>query len=104
MSLEQRSIFDAIASEQLKREGMDKAAKNNPLLGAARQIARELAARLGTVNMDDVCWEMYRRGMDSRQLGNAAGSVFNGWQWTGEFVKSKRPESHSNLLRCWRLR
>lgn len=105
--------FDAIASEELKAAGMDRAADNKKaLVRHARKIARELAARLGTVSMDDVQFEMYRRdNISVHALGNAAGAIFqekeNGspvWQWTGQFIKSKRVHAHSNLIRTWRLR
>lgn len=35
---------------------------------------------------------------------NFLGKLFlaPGWKWTGEFVKSRTPGSHANLLKCWR--
>lgn len=101
-------LFDYAASVAAKEAGMHQAAANKAsLLAVARQVAIEVAQRKGTVNMDDVQFELHRRGISIRALGNAAGSVFTDktrWQFTGEYVKSSRVHAHGNLIRCWRLK
>jgi hypothetical protein len=47
---------------------------------------------------------MAENGLDYADLGNAAGSVFDGrFAWTGEVVASRRPSTHGRLIRVWRL-
>lgn len=105
---QQQLLFDSGASEAAKNQGMAQAAENKrSLLEYARKIAVELAKVRGIITADDVQMELHRRGISIRALGSAAGSLFADkkvWQWTGDFVKSKRTHSHSNLLRAWRLR
>lgn len=95
---------EAAEGEQLRREGMERAAKSGAgLLGVAREIAFDLQRENGGLcNADQVAEVMAREGYPS--LGNAAGSIFTSgnWEWTGEFVKSERAQAHQNLLRQWR--
>lgn len=92
--------------EQLKAEGMRRAAESKESqLGYARYLAVDLARDNGGLcHADMVAAALEAEGRPS--LGNAAGSLFSGdqWTWTGEFVKSQRPHAHSNLLRLWRYK
>jgi hypothetical protein len=100
-------LFDALASEQGKTQGMKAAADGNKkLLDEARGIARQYAYCHQTVTADDVVAELVRRGHSPNCLGNSAGSLFlrSEFEWTGGFKKSTRVWAHSNLLREWRLR
>ena len=97
--------YDAIASEDAKKRGMILAkAARYPLLVAARDIAFAIAKVKGTVTADDVGREMEKQGLGS--LGPAAGSIFNDdrFEFSGEFLKSMRKNSHLRLLRVWRLK
>lgn len=99
-------LFDYAESERRKVEGMELAANNRGgILTEARVIAKELATEGRAISADDVVAAMCERGYGIHALKNAAGSLFAGqdWQWTGQFVKSVRSHSHSNLLRLWRL-
>lgn len=86
-------------SEQLKEEGIERAAKAKPeLLELARKIARSVALEKGEVNADDVAKLM------PEPLGNASGAIFKrGFVFTGKRVKSKRPHAHANELKVWKL-
>lgn len=100
-------LFDAVASQQAKSAGMAQAADNKKsLLKLAREIAVELGRTKRDVTADDVQLALVRRGISIRALGNAAGSIFRGkeWTWTGRMVKSSRVHAHANLLRVWRYR
>ena len=102
-----KTLFDPIASEHARDDGMATAAANRAkLLAFARTLAIELAmAREDrSVTADDVQRALVERGYGVHELGNAAGSLFraSGWQWTGMWQKSQRVHSHANLLRVWR--
>jgi hypothetical protein len=103
----QVTLFDALASEQGKTQGMKAAADGNrELLEEARMIAYQIAYCHGTVHADAVVAELVRRGYPPQALGNAAGSLFKGkkWEHTGGYHKSARPWAHSNDLKIWKLR
>ena len=59
---------------------------------------------VGDVTSDEVALIMRDRGLDYSLLGNAAGSVFDGFAWTGRVVQSKRPSTHGRIIRVWRLK
>lgn len=102
----QSTIFDAIATEEAKEQGMSQAAENKAsLLKYARRLAEEEAAKKGEISMDDVALALHEKGISVFALGNTAGSVFKGKQWecTGT-RKSIRVHSHGNLLRTWKLK
>lgn len=98
------NLFDEKISDRLKKQGMEQAEDNAlSALELARGIAREIAARNGTVNADQVGRVLkFRHGIDT--LGPAAGSLFKGkeWEFTGNWVKSKRITNHSRMIREWR--
>lgn len=102
----QLTIFDAIASREVRDAGIGLAVDNKAsLVIKAREIAVEIARREGTVDMDRVTKELMAQGERSDCLGNAAGGVFRDkrFVWTGRFTKATRIQSHSNLLRVWSL-
>ena len=99
-------IFDDYLGEQLKIEGMEIAADNRQqLLELARNIAKTIAisnpSRTCTADkVGRILKEQY--GIDT--LGPAAGSLFktSDWEFTGQFIKSKRITNHARLLRVWK--
>ena len=90
-------IFDGAKAEQLKRRGM---------LHLAQRVAVRIAERQGTVTSDDVFAVLARNGLNPKELGNAAGSVFRGheFRFTGSWRKSRRPTNHARSIRVWALR
>ena len=104
----QPTLWDAAASEQAAQAGIDQAAANHAsLLTFARELAREIARSRADrcCTADDVQAEIERRGISVRALGNAAGGLFRGteWTWTGRWQKSARLHAHANPLRIWHL-
>jgi hypothetical protein len=98
------TLFDLAEAERRKEEGMARAASaRRELLAVAQGIAQELAQRHGCVHADDVAMEMHLRGSSWEALGNAAGSVFRGMEWTGDVRQSLRPSTHGRIIRVWRL-
>ena len=99
-------VFNGRLGEQLKLEGMERAAySSKELLVIARKVATEIALQRMNqcVTADDVGRVLKNQyAIDS--LGPAAGSIFktSEWEWSGGFVKSKRVTNHSRLLREWR--
>lgn len=75
------------------------------ILGLARVIAERIARAEGEVTADDVQRELIGRGYTPHQLGNAAGSIFDGrkWELTG-WRPSTRVSRHANRVGVWRLR
>jgi hypothetical protein len=111
-------LFNDTESRRRKREGMTRAVDTlqrvsivvlshhkHYLLNKAREIAREIAARKGETNSDEVSIELARRGYPDC-IGPAAGSIFKSgdFVFTGRFVNSTRVTNHSRLLRVWALR
>lgn len=95
--------FAKLTGEELKDAGMKKAANNHKTeLQTVQAIARDLARIRKIISIDDVR-ELIPPGQWT--LGNGAGSVFDGneWEWAG-FIRSKRPEAHSRMIRTWRLK
>lgn len=104
----QLSIFDAIASQKAKDEGMVLAEMGHAadLLAVARVVARELAARRADrrCDADAVGKELALRGYPAN-LGPAGGSLFKGggWEFTGDRKRSARVSNHARELKIWRL-
>jgi hypothetical protein len=98
------NLFDAAEANRRRDMGMWLAANNkSELLASARGFAAFVAKNQGTVNADDVALMMAENGLDYSDLGNAAGSVFDGrFEWTGQVVPSRRPSTHGRLIRVWR--
>ena len=99
------SLFNAAEAERRKIVGMALAADaRHELLAAARGFAAFIASHGSTVTADEVAAMMAANGLDYSELGNAAGSVFDGrFQWTGQVIPSRRPSTHGRLIRVWRL-
>lgn len=101
------NLFDSAAAERARDEGMTRAAeaeKNKLLLRIAQSYAKKIAVASGTATADDVARAMEVDGLTYSCLGNAAGSVFRGMQWTGEFVRSARVSTHARMIRVWRMK
>lgn len=92
--------------EVLKQEGQSRAASaKSAELAHARVLARCIAENGdGTCHADLVAEALAKGGR--AQLGNAAGVFFqtDEWEFTGERVKSKRAQAHTNELKVWRLK
>jgi hypothetical protein len=90
--------------EQLRIKGMDQAASKFDVdLTRAQLIAEMLGMGGMLVNVDDVrkaFLEHYHRPL---KIGNAAGSIFAGWECVG-FVRSTRPEARSRMIRTWKAK
>jgi hypothetical protein len=105
---EQRT-FDFAQGERGRRLGLKVSAeKRAEVLAIARRIAVQVARGRAdrTATADDVQRELLKMGWCSEDLGNAAGSIFLGWQWeqTGEWAKSERVSNHRHANRKWRLK
>lgn len=99
------TMSDALEAQRRRNAGMAAAENGREwLLAQAQRCARESATVYGTVTADDVAVWMANRGMDYSALGNAAGSVFKGMEWTGRVVRSERPSTHGRIIRVWRLK
>ena len=99
-------LFDEGWSDKLKEDGMAKAADNRQeQLEIARNVAKAIAKKKGTVNADDV-GRVLKLIIGIDTLGPAAGSLFRGKEWvfTGQWVKSKRITNHSRMIRVWKLK
>lgn len=102
---QQRDLFNLPEGLRRKELGMAQARDSHEdVLALARDIAREHATRHGTVTADNVQRALMQRGLPP--LGNAAGSLFKGaaWEFTGEWIKSRRVTNHARQNRIWRLR
>ena len=99
------TLFDEVEAQRRREEGLALAASARPaLLKIAQGIARDIAAKVGAVDSDDVAMEMMLRGHSYDALGNAAGAVFRGMEWTGEVRQSHRVSTHGRAIRVWRAR
>lgn len=93
--------FDLEAGERAKGHGMAAAATaEHERLDLARLYARLHAEEHGTVTADDVQMNF------SEPFGASAGSLFRGpeWEFTGQWVKSRRVSNHARAIRVWRLK
>lgn len=92
-------------AQQAKDNGIALAASHRTkVLALARSIAFDLAAKNGGVtNAEDVAIQLEKMGIDSTQLGNAAGAIFRtkNWKFTGQFVTPVRLSRHGNQIRVW---
>lgn len=92
------TIFDAALADRLAMEGKSKAAAARPvLLARARHHAHTLPE---PVSMDSVAAAMLAEGLDPQALGNASGTVFQGFRAVG-FVKSERVSTRGRMIRLW---
>ncbi len=103
-------MFDLQKSEDLKAEGMGRAAAVREVdVEKAREIARMLCrgkrseGKDPTINADEVGKYMEDHGF--KNLGAAAGSIFRSkeFEFTGERINSARESNHARELKVWRL-
>lgn len=103
------NLFDAERGEKLRDAGIERAAMNQRrknVFEEAKIRAVAIAGHCGTVTIDDVMQEMERVGFDIGIIGPSAGAVFKGpqWEFTGQWVKSRRTSNHCRSIRVWRLK
>jgi hypothetical protein len=92
--------------EQLKLAGIEKAfKKHGPEMVRAQLVAEMLGMAGDLVTADDVRAEFQKHYQRPLKVGNALGRLFlnRKWELMG-FVRSKRAESHSRMIRTWRLK
>jgi hypothetical protein len=93
-----------VTGEQLKLEGMTRAADNNGMILKLYQSTAERLGRMGyPITIDTVHLELAIYGLGPVDIGNAAGSVFKGkdWERVG-FRKADRFSSHARMLSLWK--
>ena len=100
--------FDLDAGTAARDAGMALASMNRAeLLLLARRIVRSAAMRRvdRTATADDASEGLAKLGYSADALGNAAGSVFRGKEWTfaGFWKASRRVTNHGHENRVWRL-
>ncbi len=92
----------ALTGLELKEQGIASVSQHSvDWLELARLAAEALCHLLGRVDSDILHAEMD----EPAPHPNAWGAVFHDkrFAWTGEYVKSKRPEAHARIIRVWRL-
>lgn len=101
-----RKAFDLARGNAHKQSGMDAAAQyRQGLLVRAQAIARKLAADGRSIMIDDVIDALIVGSDNPAMLGNAAGSIFRGHEWTCcGFTPSRRVSNHARVVRMWRLK
>lgn len=96
--------FNIDKGEALKEAGVALASnKRSAELEIAQAVARDIAksAADNTCTADQVQAVLLSRGIN---LGNAAGAIFKGRNWTMVGVKkSARVSNHARILRIWKL-
>lgn len=103
------TTMDLFAGIEARDRGMELAESSRSGLVAELRsrlayLARQRASR--TANADDFEALLGLMGKKHSDLGNAAGSIFHSaeWEWTGEFVPSRRVSNHGRFIRTWRLK
>jgi hypothetical protein len=98
-------LFDHAEAQRRKDYGMSLAAgAKQELLQLAQASARRLIEQLGEATSDDVARDMEAKGLNYTALKNAAGSVFNGFVWTGKVICSARASTHGRMIKVWRAK
>jgi hypothetical protein len=98
-------LFDHAEAQRRKDYGMNLAAgARQELLKLAQESAKRIAHTLGQVTSDDVARDMEASGLNYSELKNAAGSVFNGFSWTGKVISSSRASTHGRMIKVWQLK
>jgi hypothetical protein len=99
------NLFDYTEAQRRKNCGMNLAANaKQELLKQAQESARQMAERFGEATSDDVARDMEALGLNYSELKNAAGSVFNGFVWTGKVISSGRASTHGRIIKVWKLK
>ncbi len=86
---------------QLKEQGIASVERHS-WVHRARGVAEYICRQRGVATSDDVHIVMG----DEPPHVNCVGAIFKDkrFAWTGEWVRSKRPEAHGREIRVWRLR
>ena len=85
---------------ELKAQGI--ASVSGRWVDEARRVAEAICRVRGTVTTDAVHHVM---NAEPPPHVNAYGAIFadKRFAWTGQYVKSNRPEAHARIIRVWRL-
>ena len=94
---------------KLKRAGIERvSARNGEFLERIRNVAYWICTLHGTVTSDQLHanYEFNKAKYPEPTTPNAWGAIFHhkDFVWTGQYVKSKRPERHAGEIKVWRLR
>ncbi len=89
----------ALTGMELKQQGIESVSRH-PWVHRARNEAVWICRERGEVTTDDL-----HDVMDTPPHDNCFGAVFHDsrFKWTGERVRSTRPEAHGREIRVWRL-
>lgn len=93
--------------EEKKRDGKGLAASNRAdlLMIAEREAIKIAREGNGQCCADDVQERLIELGHTPSDLGNAAGSMFDGKKWMRiGYKKSERVSRHANVIGIWELR
>ncbi len=90
----------ALTGLELKEQGIASVSRHR-WVDAARTAAYVACHYFGSVTSDRL-----HDVMEPPPHDNCYGAVFHDrrFAWTGEYVKSKRPEAHYRDIKVWRLR
>lgn len=105
--MHEQLTFDHQQAQQAKREGMTLAADHRKdLLQRVRARLMDVASQREskTATADDAQEILIGWGYQPFDLGNAAGSLFRGWHFTGKWLPSRRVSNHGHQNRVWRLK
>lgn len=73
------------------------------VLGIARETAREIGRKGALVSADDVYMGLEAIGIPKEKLGNSAGAIFHGSDWSFWGMKrSTRKSNHGRKIRTWK--
>jgi hypothetical protein len=97
-------LFDLAESRRHAEIGIAVASENRAeILHFAKQVAREIAlSRISReCDADDVARRLTKGQRNA--LGNAAGGIFKGSEWTFvRYANCQRINAHSRMIRVWR--
>lgn len=103
------STMNLFAGMMARDKGMEVAYQcRNGLVNQVRTHLENIAGarpnHLATA--DDVESFLISIGMTSKDLGNAAGTIFRhtAWEFTGTWTPSERRSNHGRYIRVWRLK
>ncbi|KKN15050.1 hypothetical protein LCGC14_0989830 [marine sediment metagenome] len=85
---------------ELKEQGIASVSRHS-WVNRARGVAEYICRERGVVSSDDVHIVMG----DEPPNPNCYGAIFAGqrFAWTGQYIKSTRPEAHYRDIKVWRL-
>ena len=94
--------FDLVAGKAAKKDGLERfEVKAADWLGRAREAAREICRRKGTVTSEEGLEVV---GMPEGVHHNVIGAIFQkGFVRVG-FRRTRRPEGHARLIGVWRFK